>query len=276
MRACDDLSIRNLSILKHYNNDGITQVYPIPCGKCPSCIKSYRRAWSIRCEAEARSHSKNCFITLTYDPAHCDGVLHREHLLQFIKKLRNRGYSIRYFGCGEYSPDNRPHYHIILFGYMPDDLTLISKSKTGFYLFKSKFVESLWQKGLCTIQEFDSGVAAYVAGYVDKKMTDKTGFLVMSNKPGIGHDYFIKNLFKLYEHDNYVSKNGFIAPLPRYVDKIADAFFMDISDVKDDRADKQNVLSLAQLNAHQFKYFEQVYALNGGIERRKQKYARSL
>ena len=118
------------------------------------CIKNYRLQWSLRCEAEAKLHEKNCFITLTYDLAHNPGVLVKQHLKDFIKKLRNRGFSIRYFGCGEYA--SQPHYHIILFGYMPDDLSLISKSKTGFYLFKSKFIENLWQKGFCTVQEFDN------------------------------------------------------------------------------------------------------------------------
>lgn len=276
LAASKDLNYRNLAMLKHYNNDGITKVYPIPCGKCPSCIKSYRRSWSIRCEAEARLYNKNCFITLTYDESHNDGLLHREHLVKFIKSLRNRGISIRYFGCGEYSPDKRPHYHIILFGYMPDDLSLISKSKKGFYLFKSPFITSLWSKGLCTIQEFDSGVAAYVAGYVDKKLDDNTGFLMMSNRPGIGHDYFIKNLFKLYQNDNYISKNGYISSLPRYVDKLADAFFMDISDVKEKRSLKQNDFSIGELNEHNFAHFEQAYMLNGDLERSKRKYARSL
>ena len=38
---------RNLAMLQKYNNDGVTKVYPIPCGKCPSCIKQYRLQWSL-------------------------------------------------------------------------------------------------------------------------------------------------------------------------------------------------------------------------------------
>ena len=169
----------DMTLERLYSLYGRDNVLLVPCGKCEGCIKQYRLQWSLRCEAEAKLHNENCFITLTYDSQHCDGKLHKEHLKEFIKKLRNRGLTIRYFGCGEYA--SQPHYHIILFGYMPNDLSLISKSKTGFYLYKSKFIENLWQKGLCTVQEFDSAVAGYVAGYVDKKIDDKDSFLVMSN-----------------------------------------------------------------------------------------------
>lgn len=253
---------------------GEANVLLVPCGKCPSCIKNYRRQWSLRCEAEAKCHKVSCFITLTYDPEHNPGVLVKGHLKEFIKKLRNRGIAVRYFGCGEYA--SQPHYHIILFGYMPDDLSLISKSKSGFHLYKSKFVENLWKKGLCTVQEFDSAVAGYVAGYVDKKIEDRDSFLIMSNRPGIGHDYYIRHVMKLYENDNFISKNGFVAGLPRYADKVADSFFYDLSETKDKRIDKSRKMTLAQCVQHGFSNLEEVYEYQGQIERRKKKYARSL
>lgn len=271
-----DYEFRNLAMLQHYENDGVTKVYAIPCGKCPSCIKQYRMQWSLRCEAESKLYDKNCFVTLTYDEKHNDRLLHKSHLKEFIKKLRNRGVKLRYFGCGEYSPDSRPHYHIILFGYMPDDLKVISKSKSGFYLYKSPFIEKLWHKGLVTIQEFDSAVAGYVAGYVDKKMDQEDSFLMMSNRPGIGHDYYIKNIMQLYEHDKYISKNGFVAPLPRYADKVADSYFYDISDVKEKRQKYANKVSVGLMNLHGFQYFEELFNHNGSIESRRMKYARSL
>lgn len=264
-----DYNLRNLA-----DKYGADHIIMAPCGKCPSCIKNYRRQWSLRCEAEAKCHDTSCFVTLTYDPDHNPGVLVKDHLKEFIKKLRNRGIKVRYFGCGEYA--SQPHYHIILFGYMPDDLSLICKSKTGFFLYKSKFIENLWKKGLCTVQEFDSAVAGYVAGYVDKKIDDKDSFLIMSNRPGIGHDYYIKNVMKLYEHDNFISKNGFIAPLPRYADKVADQFFYDLSDVKEARSEKSQSLTIAQCLTHGFTNMEQVFTYLGDIERNKKKYARSL
>ena len=264
-----DQNIRTLS--EKYGADNILLV---PCGKCPQCVKKYRLNWALRCEAEAKCHKVSCFITLTYDPEHNPGVLVKDHLKDFIKSLRNRGIQIRYFGCGEYA--SQPHYHIILFGYMPDDISLISKSKTGFYLYKSKFIENVWKKGLCTVQEFDSAVAGYVAGYVEKKIDDKDSFLIMSTRPGIGHDYVAGNLLKIYEHDNLISKNGFIAPIPRYFDKVADQMFYDLRDNKEKRSEKSQSLTIAQCLTHGLENMEQVFTYLGDIERRRKKYARSL
>ena len=264
-----DQNIRSLS--EKYGADHILLV---PCGKCPQCVKKYKLNWALRCEAEARCHKVSCFVTLTYDPEHNPGVLVKDHLKQFIKKLRNRGVQVRYFGCGEYAA--QPHYHIILFGYMPDDLSVISKSKTGFLLFKSKFIENIWQKGLCTVQEFDSAVAGYVAGYVEKKMGKDDGFLIMSNRPGIGRNFVAANLLKIYEHDTYIGKNGFIATVPRYFDKVADQMFYDLEITKLKRSEKSRSLTIAQCIAHGFENMEQVFTYLGDIERRKKKYARGL
>lgn len=264
-----DYNIRNLT--ERYGDKNIIVV---PCGKCPSCQKKYKLNWALRCEAEAKCHKVSCFITLTYDPEHNPGVLVKDHLKKFIKSLRNHGIMVRYFGCGEYAA--LPHYHIILFGYMPDDLSVISKSKTGFYLYKSKFIENIWKKGLCTVQEFDSAVAGYVAGYVEKKTGKDDGFLIMSNRPGLGYEYYRRNLDKLLEHDNFISKGGFVASLPRYVDKIADQCFYDISDLKDKRLEKSETMTIGQVVAHGFSNIEEVYKYLGDLEGRRKRYARGL
>ena len=63
----------NLRTLKERYGD--KSILMIPCGKCPSCIKDYRRQWSIRCEAEARLHKDNCFITLTLENEYNTGEI---------------------------------------------------------------------------------------------------------------------------------------------------------------------------------------------------------
>lgn len=38
----------------------------VPCGQCIACRLNKARQWSIRCMHEARYHSDNAFVTLTY------------------------------------------------------------------------------------------------------------------------------------------------------------------------------------------------------------------
>lgn len=258
---------------------GKDNILVVPCGKCPSCQKAYKRQWSLRAECESLLYSQSCFVTLTYDNDHVVNEVSKSDLKKFIKDLRNRGIKVRYFGCGEYGHHpvtgdrNRPHYHIILFGYFPNDCKPLTKSKTGFWLFKSKFIEKVWQKGLCTVQEFDSACASYVAGYVDKKIEDEA-FLIMSTKPGLGYEYYRRNLDKLADSGEYIAKGGFKSKLPRYFEKVADSAFYDLSLLKDKRLVMSEQLTLAQCQEHGFLNIEELYKWQGGTQ--KKSHARNL
>lgn len=208
----------------------------LPCGSCVECQKSYRKSWAVRCEFESKLYKDNCFITLTYDDSKRPFMLLKKDLQDFIKALRNRGLHFRYFGCGERgSISKREHFHLIIFGYIPDDLKFFKKSKSGYYLYNSAFIDSVWQKGFCTIQEFDSSCANYVAGYTSKKLGgDKDSFILMSTRPGIGFNYIKDNLDNLLSL-GYVSKNGRIFRNCRYIDKVAIANGCDLSSFKSER-----------------------------------------
>lgn len=100
----------------------------LPCGKCIGCRLEHSRKWAVRCVLEASCHAQNCFVTLTYADEHLppDGSLCKRDLTLFLKRLRKSrpGQKIRYFACGEYGERlRRPHYHLILFNYLPDDMT---------------------------------------------------------------------------------------------------------------------------------------------------------
>ena len=58
-------------------DDDVLEQLQVPCGQCIGCRLERSRQWAIRCIHEAQLHSKNCFITLTYSPAHvpADGSL---------------------------------------------------------------------------------------------------------------------------------------------------------------------------------------------------------
>lgn len=95
----------------------------LPCGKCVECLMSYSNEWALRCVLEASLYRDNCMLTLTYrdNPV---TLIKRDYQL-FLKRLREAlsPLKIRYFGCGEYGArGQRPHFHIIIFGWKPDDL----------------------------------------------------------------------------------------------------------------------------------------------------------
>lgn len=98
---------------------------------------------------------------------------------------------MRFFGVGEYGErGGRPHYHAAIFGLRPDDEDLLDKA---------------WQSlgddcygarpGFTYHGQLDADGAAYVAGYVVKKLTKADDprlsgrapeFALMSRRPGIG------------------------------------------------------------------------------------------
>lgn len=99
-----------------------SRTVPVPCGKCPECLKRRTASWSFRLEIEALNWPKQHFITLTYDNEHCPISNNRfmtlvpKHLTDFFKRLRKRAGKCKYYACGEYgTKGKRPHYHLILF-----------------------------------------------------------------------------------------------------------------------------------------------------------------
>lgn len=99
----------------------------MPCGVCAFCTATKRSDWALRLHYESKLHDVKKFITLTYADCHLnwhDNVpqLCKRDLQLWFKRVRRAGYRIRYYAVGEYgSKTFRPHYHIILFGDVPDD-----------------------------------------------------------------------------------------------------------------------------------------------------------
>lgn len=118
---------------------------PVPCNKCPECIKRRTSGWSFRLMQEDKKSDSSMFITLTYDTNHVpitkNGFmdLRKRDIQLFFKRLRkstsrngkdirqgrcynkknifnNSEKPIKYYAVGEYGGKTmRPHYHIILF-----------------------------------------------------------------------------------------------------------------------------------------------------------------
>lgn len=238
----------------------------LPCGQCVGCRLERSRQWAIRCLHENKMHAGNsCFVTLTFHPDHLpdDGSLNKKTLSAFCKRLHNRllktrGVGIRYYGCGEYGDENgRPHYHLLIFGWRPEDGRLYSKNHRGEELYSSKYLEEVWPFGMCLFGEVTFDSAAYVARYVMKKITgDKAAlyyeavssdgeiysmvpeFTVMSRRPGIGYAYFEKYGREAYDHDSVVVNGREVRP-PKFYDskmEALDASIMDALKLKRRRA----------------------------------------
>lgn len=146
-----------------------------------ACMINRKRLWTHRIMLESMCHANNVFVTLTYNPEHLesDSLIPR-HLTLYIKRLRERVSPIkfRYYAVGEYGEESqRPHFHLAIFGLGFCDAIIDAWNGQGFV-----------SVGTLTFQS-----AAYVGGYVTKKLVNKKNlgnrypeFSRMSNRPGIG------------------------------------------------------------------------------------------
>lgn len=211
----------------------------LPCGQCRGCRLERSRQWALRCVHEAQMHTRNSFVTLTYDRENLppDGGLHVEDWQKFAKRLRKAIGPFRFFHCGEYGDDNnRPHYHALLFGidFLEDRVYLKGTGERS--LFMSPTLSKTWGMGLCSIGSVTYESAAYVARYVMKRATGEKAeteymrvnadgevwnvrapYVTMSRRPGIGSKWFDKFRSDVYPEDEVVYDGKRFRP-PRFYD----------------------------------------------------------
>lgn len=245
---------------------GRENLLALPCGQCFSCRENYRKMWAHRCVCESKKYLSSSFLTLTYDDSHVPSHLEKKHFQKFIKQLRNDGLKIRYFGCGEYGSQHfRPHGHIVLFGYFPDDAVPYAKTDAGIQLYTSKYLTKVWSKGLVIVEEFHPNNAAYVAGYVGKKLTKDTPFedypefIFMSRRPGIGSEYIKDHADEFKNYGFLLGDNGLKLNVRRYALRI-----LDISD--ESKAVNLEQLRLNEnelMNICSLRHREQLWSLKG-------------
>lgn len=223
----------------------------VPCGKCLECRIQHARAWADRCVIEAKQYSDNYFVTLTYDDEHlpAKNSLCPDDLQKFMKRLRAKfpNNKIRFFACGEYGDTSfRPHYHLILFNLPLTDLSYVFQLEEDGRMVNhlrptnkgdlqySKTIYDLWQhKGMISVARFNYDTAAYVSQYVTKKCNPNSDklyeelgivpeFIRMSNRPGIGAQYFQDN-DSVHEVGHLIipcDGEAHLSAIPRYYDKL--------------------------------------------------------
>lgn len=179
----------------------------VSCGRCTVCEAKKRYRWAARIIMEAEVSRGSCFVTLTYDEDHLPLVAYDPHDVgeygdlevsptlvkkdaqDWQKRVRRSfpEHPLRFFTVGEYgSKTQRPHYHAIIFGmYAPEAAEVIPKT---------------WKAGFVDCQPFNDRAAAYVSGYVMKKIGKSSPklkgrepeFMICSRNPGIGVSYLHK------------------------------------------------------------------------------------
>lgn len=188
------------------------------CGNCPECWQAQSTEWAIRCYLETKLHKQNCVLTLTYSNTSSE-LVKRDYQL-FIKRLRKSiNVPIKYFLSGEYgSLRGRPHFHLIIFGWCPDDLIPLKKSSLGTMLYTSPFVVDKWQHGFISVDpDVTYQSCFYSAKYMQKAVSQygvkhfQPPFISMSK--GIAQYYADK--FSPWD-DCHVYINGRVHYAPRY------------------------------------------------------------
>lgn len=228
--------------------------FQVRCGQCRACRIDRTRAWACRLVHHNSLHEESCFVTLTYGPSSLpkDASLDVTHFQGFMKRLRQKVRredkkakrelrKLSYFHCGEYGEQNhRPHYHALIFGWSPDDLEYFS-GKEPSATYTSETLDKLWNKGFTTAGSVTYQSAAYVASYIQKKVTGnaarhayirtlvdpdtgectvvevKPEYATMSRRPGIGAAWLSRFSSDVYPHDDVVIEGRHYRP-PKYYD----------------------------------------------------------
>lgn len=153
------------------------------CGQCLPCRINKKREWAHRLMLEARCHDVSSFWTLTYSDANLPWIgsasngfptLVPKHLTDFMKRLRKYHHplQLRYFNVGEYGDQyGRPHYHLALFNFPACDRGVTDLNRRGDCCPLCDTVRDIWAKGQVFSGQLEDASAAYICGYVTKKLT---------------------------------------------------------------------------------------------------------
>lgn len=168
----------------HETEDGRKLV--LPCGKCLGCSITRQRGWILRLTLEQMATRHSSFVTLTYDDDNLPPALMYEHVQGYLKRCRkNSGQRIRFFCCGEYGPrTKRPHWHLIMLGYIPPVLETDRFIKP--HLRSSK--QGSWPYGFSVIGTVTKKSIGYVTRYSLKKAQEEEEIIRCSQ--GLGKQYF--------------------------------------------------------------------------------------
>lgn len=269
-----------IKIKPHKKGDprGSGEVIEVSCGKCLECVRNKSMEWAYRIMHEASFYEQNCVLTLTYDNDHLPypPSISRREVQLFMKRFRQEitPLKVRFFACGEYGKKfHRPHYHIIIFGYFPEDS--YDWSKDGKHYFRSPTIEKVWTFGYSLVDRVTFDTALYCAKYLSKyawtyfprrfnadpegdpdcpfNLDMQAPFVQMSNRPGIGYDYVYRCDLK----SDRVYCNGKSIKIPRYYLKVMERDGIYLDEFKEARQKRgEMVARLTDIDKKRDQYYE--------------------
>lgn len=203
----------------------------VPCGKCPSCLKSKKRALAHRLYETSKEACTSYFVTFTYstenlvfDNKTWHPVLVKRDMQLFFKRLRITypHAKIKYFCVSEYGDEGlRPHYHAIIFG-IPIFDNPVFNGKRYFYPLVKQELDKIWQLGFTDVGSFSPASCYYVAKYTYKGLLNPDDHPFAEEywhlfSKGLGLEFVEKRKdyhFKTLK--TYTTWNGYPLPLCRY------------------------------------------------------------
>lgn len=217
------------------------------CGKCIFCRKRKATELALRCVLHASIYKQNCFLTLTYDEKK-DGYHNefnypdiqdfKKSLREFVssgeycdlrtKKIKRRRLPKEYrqkieiFNVHEYGRNGKKHWHLVVFGWKPEDCRPFS-GNGGFPLSTSRDLSKIWPHGFHTIGDVSLASAMYQAQYTQKDFQYShagTSRRSHSKHSGIARPYFERHYEQILRL-GFVPFGGKKAPVPRYFLKLA-------------------------------------------------------
>lgn len=167
-----------------------------------------------RCIAEQEYSSAAYAVTLTYGGDEAgSAVLVYADFQRFMKRLRRRGFRVRYIVAGEYgSKKGRAHWHAVLFfqGKAPEVADNPGDPGPWEIVLDRRINWEPWPHGFAFFQQPDYGGFAYVLKYALKDLSQqvRTGHLAMSKKPPLGAD-FVADLAERYVRQHLAPQDLF-------------------------------------------------------------------
>lgn len=221
----------NTKTFSRNSKDPSIRWHDIPCNQCISCLLNYSREWALRCTHHAYQYPENAFITLTYNDESLKGpTLVPEDFELFIRRLRAK-YPYRdidHYTCGEYgTKTSRPHWHSIIFNWLPEDKKLWAPNKHGQNLYVSQELDELWPYNSKNFPNklgvADYGSAAYVARYAAKGLVHGTkkeqaekGFKPVNPKTrGLGYQFLDRFRSDIFSYGYIIGPDGTKHSIPR-------------------------------------------------------------